>query len=139
MEKELTLYQLGNLLKIITENYEVNLMSKIKLSGGWMTITGNIDVDYIPANEVLGKGSNIIGLKINNGGSCSNDIKITGMKDLNFKVNLAATKFKEIHKGGLNLDKIKEKDKIGEIHDNLLMEQITVALQIQIGVFEEYN
>ena len=34
---------------------------------------------------------------------------------------------------------IKEKDKIGEIHDNLLMEQITVALQIQIGVFEEYN
>ena len=31
------------------------------------------------------------------------------MKDLNFKVNLAATKFKEIHKGGLNLDKIKEK------------------------------
>ena len=33
----------------------------------------------------------------------------------------------------------KEKDKIGEIHDNLLMEQITVALQIQIGVFEEYN
>ena len=31
------------------------------------------------------------------------------------------------------------KDKIGEIHDNLLMEQITVALQIQIGVFEEYN
>ena len=37
------------------------------------------------------------------------------------------------------VDKIKVKDKIGEIHDNLLMEQITVALQIQIGVFEEYN
>ena len=100
MEKELTLYQLGNLLKAVTENYEVSLMSKIKLSGGWMTITGNIDVDYIPTNEVLGKGSNIIGLKINNNGSCANDIKITGMKDLNFKVNLAATKFKEIHKGG---------------------------------------
>lgn len=106
MEKELTLYQLGNLLKELTNKYEVNLMSKIKLSGGWMTITGNVDVDYIPNNEVLGKGSNIIGLKINNG----NDIKITGMKDLYFKVNLAATKFKEIHKGGLNLDKIKEKE-----------------------------
>ena len=37
------------------------------------------------------------------------------------------------------VDKIKEKDKIGEIHDNLLMEQITVALQIQIGVYAEYN
>ena len=34
MEKELTLYQLGNLLKAVTENYEVSLMSKIKLSGG---------------------------------------------------------------------------------------------------------
>lgn len=32
------------------------------------------------------------------------------------------------------VDKVKIKDKIGEIHDNLLMEQITVALQIQIGV-----
>ena len=31
MEKELTLYQLGNLLKAVTENYEVSLMSKIKL------------------------------------------------------------------------------------------------------------
>lgn len=110
MEKELTLYELGNLLKAVTENYQVSLMSKIKLSGGWMTITGKIDVDYIPAKDVLGKGSNIIGLKINNGGSCANDIKITGMKDLNFKVNLAATKFKEIHQGGLNLEKIKEKE-----------------------------
>ena len=31
MEKELTLYQLGNLLKAVTENYEVSLMSKIKI------------------------------------------------------------------------------------------------------------
>lgn len=35
--------------------------------------------------------------------------------------------------------KRKVKDKIGEIHDNLLMEQITVALQIQLGVYDEYN
>ena len=60
-----------------------------------MTITGNIDVDYIPTNEVLGKGSNIIGLKINNNGSCANDIKITGMKDLNFKVNLLLLNLKK--------------------------------------------
>ena len=36
MEKELTLYQLGNLLKAVTENYEVSLMSKIKLSDLFM-------------------------------------------------------------------------------------------------------
>lgn len=122
MEKEVTLYQLGNLLKEVTKKYEVSLMSKIKLSGGWMTITGNVDVDYVPHNEVLGKGSNIIGLKINNGGSCANDIKITGIKDSNFKINLSATKFKEIHKGGLNIDKIKEKaDKCTlKIDDNMI-------------------
>lgn len=29
--------------------------------------------------------------------------------------------------------------KIGEIKDEIVMEQITVALQIQIGVYSEYN
>lgn len=37
------------------------------------------------------------------------------------------------------IDKKKLTEKIGEISDDLLMEQITVALQIQIGAYEEYN
>lgn len=37
------------------------------------------------------------------------------------------------------VDKKKLTEKIGEISDNLLMEKITVALQIQIGAYEEYN
>lgn len=37
------------------------------------------------------------------------------------------------------IDKKKLNDKIGEIQDTLLMEQITIALQIQIGAYEEYN
>lgn len=37
------------------------------------------------------------------------------------------------------LDKKYLGDKIGEITDDMVMEQITVALQIQIGVFSEYN
>lgn len=37
------------------------------------------------------------------------------------------------------VDKKKLTEKIGEISDNLLMERITVALQIQIGAYEEYN
>lgn len=37
------------------------------------------------------------------------------------------------------LDKARLGEKIGEVLDVLLMEQITVALQIQIGVYDEYN
>ena len=110
MEKELTLYELGNLLKKVCDKYEVSLLSKAKLSGGWITITGNVNVDYIPLNPIIGKGSNIIGLKLNDGENEGTAIKITGMKDLNFNINLSATKYKEIHKGGLNLDRVKEKD-----------------------------
>lgn len=37
------------------------------------------------------------------------------------------------------LDKRCLKNKIGEIVDDMLMEQLTVALQIQIGAYSEYN
>ena len=37
------------------------------------------------------------------------------------------------------IDKKKLTEKIGEISDTLLMDQITIALQIQIGAYEEYN
>ena len=37
------------------------------------------------------------------------------------------------------IDKKKLTEKIGEITDTLLMDQITIALQIQIGAYEEYN
>lgn len=37
------------------------------------------------------------------------------------------------------IDKVKLLCKIGQITDNKVMEQITKAIQIQIGVFDEYN
>ena len=37
------------------------------------------------------------------------------------------------------LDKTRLGDRIGEVLDDMVMEQITVALQIQIGAYEEYN
>lgn len=37
------------------------------------------------------------------------------------------------------LDKLYLGEKIGEITDNLIMDAITVALQIQIGAYAEYN
>lgn len=37
------------------------------------------------------------------------------------------------------MDKKKLQEKIGEITDALLMDKITIALQIQIGAYAEYN
>jgi len=37
------------------------------------------------------------------------------------------------------LDKRCFGEKIGEIVDDLIMEKLTVALQIQIGAYSEYN
>lgn len=37
------------------------------------------------------------------------------------------------------LDKVCLGERIGEITDNLIMDAITVALQIQIGAYAEYN
>lgn len=38
-----------------------------------------------------------------------------------------------------SLDKCSLKEKIGEVTDAAVMEKVTAALQIQIGVFEKYN
>lgn len=37
------------------------------------------------------------------------------------------------------LDKVRLGEKIGEIDDTALMSAITIALQIQIGAYDEYN
>lgn len=37
------------------------------------------------------------------------------------------------------LDKSNLKDKIGEVTDEKVMDQVTIALQIQIGAYAEYN
>ena len=107
MVHELTVYKLGKLLNELSSQYDVNLLVKRKLSGGFITITGEVNVDYIPTDKKTLKGNNIIGLKVkNNSGEI--DLKITGIKGSLFKVEIAPTKFKEINIGGLSVDKIKE-------------------------------
>lgn len=107
MVHELTVYKLGKLLKELTNDYSINLLVKRKLSGGFITITGEIDVEYFPTEQKTLKGNNIIGLKVKNN-SGEMDLKITGIKESLFKVEVAPTKFKEINIGGLTVDKIKE-------------------------------
>ncbi|WP_294386584.1 UDP-N-acetylglucosamine pyrophosphorylase [uncultured Clostridium sp.] len=107
MVHELTVYKLGNLLSEISNKYNVSLLVKRKLSGGFITITGKVEVDYAPTDEKTLKGNNIIGLKVKNDGG-QMDLKITGIKDTLFKVEVSPTKFKEVNIGGLSIDKIQE-------------------------------
>ena len=105
MVHELTIYKLGKLLIELSSNYNTSLLVKRKLSGGFITLTGKVDVDYIPTNKKTLNGNNIIGLKVKNDAG-QMDLKITGIKDTLFKVEIAPTKFKEINIGGLSMDKI---------------------------------
>ena len=107
MVYELTVNKLGKLLKDLTNDYNISLLVKRKLSVGFVTITGEVEVDYFPTEQKTLKGNNIISLKVkNNGGQI--DLKITGIKDSLFKVEVAPTKLKEVNIGGLSIDKIKE-------------------------------
>ena len=102
MIHELTIYKLGKLLNELKLKYNMNLLLKRKLSGGFITIVGEVDVNYIPEDKETLKG-----LKVKNDNG-QMDLKITGIKGSLFKVEIAPTKFKEINIGGLSVDKIKE-------------------------------
>ena len=106
MDYELTLYQLGNFFENILEKYKMTLMIKVKLSGGWITLRSNVEIDSLPKEEGLTAGNNVISLKLDNVGE---DLKITELKNLKFKVNLSPAKYKEINKKGLSIDMVKEK------------------------------
>ncbi|MBU3104181.1 UDP-N-acetylglucosamine pyrophosphorylase [Clostridium gasigenes] len=106
MKYELTLYELGKLLKNIREEYKVNLLSKITLSGGWMTITGSVDIEEIPKTEIISKGNNIISIKVKTNEEEGSILKITGAKDKKFNIDIAQAKFKVISATGININRI---------------------------------
>ena len=51
MVYELTVNKLGKLLKDLTNDYNISLLVKRKLSGGFVTITGEVEVDYFPTEQ----------------------------------------------------------------------------------------
>lgn len=107
MKYELSIYELGQLLTKVTESYKVELLSKLKLSGGWMTMIGNVEVVSVPENKVVIKGNNIITLKIKDNDCEGSLLKITGAKDGKFTIDVSPTKYKELGTSGINLNKTK--------------------------------
>ena len=53
MIHELTVYKLGKLLSELTNDYKINLLVKRKLSGGFITITGEVGVDYFRKGQMI--------------------------------------------------------------------------------------
>lgn len=110
MKYDLNVYELGQLLTKITEEYNVDILTKLKLSGGWMTMTGKVEVVGVPEDKVVLKGNNIITLKIKDTGFEGSSLKITGAKDGLFNIDIAPTRYKEFGNSGINLNRIKIND-----------------------------
>lgn len=110
MKYDLNIYDLGELLTKVTKEHSVNILAKSKLSGGWMTITGEVEVIGVPEDKVVLKGNNIITLKIKDSGLEGSVLKITGAKDGLFNLDLSPTRYKEFGNSGINLNKVKIND-----------------------------
>ena len=108
MKYELTTFELGTLLKKISDTNTLNIMCKLNLSGGWITLTGKADVLEIPKDNKIIAGNNFINLKVSDKDNNGTVIKIIGAKNSKFTIDISPTKFKEIKSNSLNLDMIKE-------------------------------
>lgn len=107
MKYDLSIYELGQLLTKLTKDYKVELLSKAKLSGGWMTIVGEVEIISVPEDKVVIKGNNIITMNIKDQDCKGSYIKITGAKNGVFNIDIANTKYKELGGTGINLNKTK--------------------------------
>jgi len=111
MKLELDIYELGEILRKIEEQYKLNILVKAALSGGWMTITGEASILKIAVDIKTGcckKSDNIIDVKIlsedNQDGII---IKLTGAKNKKFNIDISSTRYKDILSNKLKPNEIK--------------------------------
>jgi len=111
MKLELTVVELGKVLKKIEEKYKLDILVKLNLSGGWMTITGEANILKVPSDVKAGCGSksdNIIDIKIKAEDNIEGIIiKFTGAKNKKFNVEIASTRYKEVLSNNLTINQIK--------------------------------
>lgn len=108
MKYELSIYKLGEFLYKVTKEYKVDILAKIKLSGGFMTMTGKAEIIDRPKDVKLLKGNNIITIKVSSDNLEGSLIKITGVNNEDFNVDLSLTKFRQLGGSTLVLNKTKE-------------------------------
>ena len=110
MKYKLTTFELETLLKKIRNTNTLNVMCKLNLSGGWITLNGKADILEIPKDNRIIAGNNFINVEVLDKNDNGTVIKIIGAKNSKFTIDTAPTKFKEIKANSLNLDIIKESD-----------------------------
>ena len=108
---ELTVYELGEALNKIGEKYKLDVLAKLNLSGGWMTIKGKAIIEKIPIVSKArcgGKGNNIMDIKVKNENNEEGIIlKITGNKNKKFNINISSSRYKEVNRSSLAGNEIK--------------------------------
>ena len=111
MKLELTVSELGKILKKIEEKYKLDILIKSILSGGWMTITGEVMILKAPSDISVGCGGrsdNIIDIKIKTEDSQEGIIvKLTGAKNKTFNVDISSTRYKELLSNNLTINQVK--------------------------------
>ena len=115
MNLELSIYELGQALKKLNNEYNLEAFIKMNLSGGWMTLIGEATIENIPVDVVKGcssKSNNIIDIRIKSEGTEEGSIvKLTGAQGKKFEVNIAPGKYKELSSNTININQEKINNK----------------------------
>jgi hypothetical protein len=125
MKLQLTVCELGKVLKKLEENYELPVLIKSNLSGGWMTITGKANILKIPGDTKAGCGGkdNIIHIEIKDENALEGTIiKITGAQDKKFNIDILSSRYREISPNNLTINQIKinENESKLKIDENII-------------------
>lgn len=127
MRLELTVCELGKALKKIEEKYKLDILIKLALSGGWITIKGEAIILKTPSDMKIGcngNADNIIDIKIKNENNQDGTvIKITGAKNKKFNVDISSTRYKEVLSNNLTINQIKvnENESKLRIDENIIL------------------
>lgn len=111
MKLELTIYELGEILKKIEEKYKLDILIKSTLSGGWITIKGEATISKVPNSTKIGcggKSDNIMDINIKTEENKEGIIiKFTGAKNKKFNIDIASTRYKEVLSNNLTINQVK--------------------------------
>lgn len=122
MKLELTIFELGQILKKLEKRFELNLLVKSTLSGGWITFTGKATIEKVPGLTLgyIDKRNNIIDIKIKNNNDAGNIIKLIGCKQNKFNIHISSSRYMELSKKNDNEIKINENECKLKIDENMV-------------------
>ncbi|HBJ1649110.1 hypothetical protein [Clostridium botulinum] len=125
MKLELTIFELGQALKKIEKNHELDLLIKSTLNGGWMTLRGMANIQKVPGLTLgcSSKGNNIIDIKIKDNNGQGSTLKLTGAKEKKFNVEISSTRYMELssrNKANANEIKINKNECKLRIDENMI-------------------